>query len=85
MEKKKQQYTLYHQIHMHAYDFLLTIFFSQMIQQLYDYADECGGALPTPTYFILDEFANIGKYQILIRKYQHLEVEKSHLALFYKT
>ena len=44
-----------------AYDFLLTIFFSQMIQQLYDYADECGGALPVPTYFILDEFANIGK------------------------
>jgi len=44
-----------------AYDFLLTIFFSQMIQQLYDYADECGGALPIPTYFILDEFANIGK------------------------
>ena len=68
-----------------AYDFLLTIFFSQMIQQLYDYADECGGALPTPTYFILDEFANIGKIPDLIRKYQHLEVEKSHLALFYKT
>ena len=44
-----------------AYDFLLTIFFSQMIQQLYDFADENGGALPTPTYFILDEFANIGK------------------------
>jgi len=44
-----------------AYDFLLTIFFSQMIQQLYDYADENGGALPVPTYFILDEFANIGK------------------------
>ncbi len=44
-----------------AYDFLLTIFFSQMIQQLYDFADENGGALPIPTYFILDEFANIGK------------------------
>ncbi len=44
-----------------AYDFLLTIFFSQMIQQLYDYADEKGGALPIPTYFILDEFANIGQ------------------------
>ena len=44
-----------------AYDFLLTIFFSQMIQQLYDYADQNGGALKTPTYFILDEFANIGK------------------------
>ena len=44
-----------------AYDFLLTIFFAQMIQQLYDYADENGGTLPVPTYFILDEFANIGK------------------------
>lgn len=44
-----------------AYDFLLTIFFSQMIQQLYDYADMSGGQLPIPTYFILDEFANIGQ------------------------
>ena len=43
-----------------AYDFLLTIFFSQMIQQMYDFADKNGGALPVPTYFILDEFANIG-------------------------
>ena len=43
-----------------AYDFLLTIFFSQMIQQLYDFADNCGGSLPVPTFFILDEFANIG-------------------------
>lgn len=44
-----------------AYDFLLTIFFSQMIQQLYDFADANGGELPVPTYFILDEFANIGQ------------------------
>ena len=44
-----------------AYDFLLTIFFSQMIQRLYDYADIKGGSLPQPTYFILDEFANIGR------------------------
>ena len=44
-----------------AYDFLLTIFFSQMIQQLYDFADNNGGALRVPTYFILDEFANIGR------------------------
>ena len=44
-----------------AYDFLLTIFFSQMIQRLYDFADVNGGALPEPTYFILDEFANIGR------------------------
>ena len=44
-----------------AYDFLLTIFFSQMIQRLYDFADLNGGSLPQPAYFILDEFANIGK------------------------
>ena len=44
-----------------AYDFLLTIFFAQMIQQLYNFADDNGGKLKVPTYFILDEFANIGK------------------------
>lgn len=44
-----------------AYDFLLTIFFSQMIQQLYDFADKHGGKLAMPTFFILDEFANIGQ------------------------
>ena len=44
-----------------AYDFLLTIFFSQMIQRLYDYADKNGGSLDVPTFFILDEFANIGR------------------------
>ena len=37
------------------------IFFSQMIQQLYDYADKAGGKLPEKTFFILDEFANIGQ------------------------
>ncbi len=44
-----------------AYNFLLTIFFAQMIQQLFNYADENGGKLKTRTYFILDEFANIGQ------------------------
>ena len=43
-----------------AYDFLLTIFFAQMIQQLYDFADQNGGKLSVQTFFILDEFANIG-------------------------
>jgi len=32
-----------------------------MIQQLYDYADNNGGQLDIPTYFFLDEFANIGQ------------------------
>ena len=58
--KKTAVYVISSDTHT-AYDFLLTIFFSQMIQQLYNYADENGGKLKVPTYFILDEFANIGK------------------------
>ena len=58
--KKTAVYVISSDTHT-AYDFLLTIFFSQMIQQLYNYADDNGGALKIPTYFILDEFANIGK------------------------
>ncbi len=59
-KKKTAVYVISSDTHT-AYDFLLTIFFSQMIQQLYDFADKNGGGLPVPTYFILDEFANIGK------------------------
>ena len=58
--KKTAVYVISSDTHT-AYDFLLTIFFSQMIQQLYNYADDNGGELKVPTYFILDEFANIGK------------------------
>ena len=58
--KKTAVYVISSDTHT-AYDFLLTIFFSQMIQQLYDYADLNGGALKEQTFFILDEFANIGK------------------------
>ena len=59
-KKKTAVYVISSDTHT-AYDFLLTIFFSQMIQQLYDYADSAGGRLPERTFFILDEFANIGK------------------------
>ncbi len=58
--KKTAVYVISSDTHT-AYDFLLTIFFSQMIQQLYDHADKNGGALKEQTFFILDEFANIGK------------------------
>jgi type IV secretion system protein VirD4 len=58
--KKTAVYVISSDTHT-AYDFLLTIFFAQMIQQLYNYADENGGKLKTPVFFILDEFANIGK------------------------
>ena len=59
-KKKTVLYVISSDTHS-AYDFLLTIFFSQMIQRLYDSADKNGGTLDLPTYFILDEFANIGK------------------------
>ena len=65
--KKTAVYVISSDTHT-AYDFLLTIFFSQMIQQLYDYADQNGGALKTPTYCILDEFANIGKIPDFYKK-----------------
>jgi type IV secretion system protein VirD4 len=58
--KKTALYVISSDTHT-AYDFLLTIFFSQLIQQLYNFADDNGGKLKVPTYFILDEFANIGK------------------------
>ena len=58
--KKTAVYVISSDTHT-AYDFLLTIFFAQMIQQLYDFADLSGGRLPIPTFFILDEFANIGQ------------------------
>ncbi len=58
--KKTAVYVISSDTHT-AYDFLLTIFFSQMIQQLYNYADLNGGRLKVPVYFILDEFANIGR------------------------
>ncbi|MBP3255392.1 MAG: type IV secretory system conjugative DNA transfer family protein [Clostridia bacterium] len=58
--KKTAVYVISSDTHT-AYDFLLTIFFSQMIQQLYNYADLNGGRLQVPVFFILDEFANIGR------------------------
>lgn len=45
-----------------TYDFLMTIFFAQLIQQLYDLADRNRNQkLEVMTCFILDEFANIGR------------------------
>lgn len=44
-----------------TYNFIMNVFFSQMLDRLYDYADTNGGKLPTPLFLILDEFANIGR------------------------
>ena len=59
--KKTALYVISSDTHT-AYNFLLTIFFSQMIQHLYNYADKNpNGELRVPVFFILDEFANIGQ------------------------
>lgn len=45
-----------------TYDFILTMFFSQLLQELYAHADQQQDQkLKVPVYFILDEFANIGQ------------------------
>ena len=50
--KKTAVYVISSDTHT-AYDFLLTIFFSQMIQQLYNFADDNGGRLKCQHIFIL--------------------------------
>ncbi len=44
-----------------TYNYILTIFYAQLLQRLYNIADKNGGALKEPVYLLLDEFANIGK------------------------
>lgn len=66
-QKKTAVYVISPDTHS-TYDFLLTIFFAQMMQQLYECADENGGALDVPVFFFLDEFANIGKIPDFERK-----------------
>lgn len=44
-----------------TYNYILTIFYGQLLQRLYAQADRNGGALQEQVYLLLDEFANIGK------------------------
>ncbi|MEG1705217.1 MAG: type IV secretory system conjugative DNA transfer family protein [Clostridia bacterium] len=44
-----------------TYNYILTIFYGQLLQRLYSQADRNGGTLNNPVYLLLDEFANIGK------------------------
>lgn len=44
-----------------TYDFVSTMFFSQMLQKLFLQADNNGGTLNNQVYFLLDEFSNIGQ------------------------
>ena len=51
-KKKTVVYVISSDTHT-AYDFLLTIFFSQMIQQLYDYADNAGRRIANTNLFYI--------------------------------
>lgn len=43
-----------------SFNFLVSILYTQMFQQLFRVADdEYGGALPMPVHFLMDEFANV--------------------------
>lgn len=43
-----------------SFNFLVSILYTQMFQQLFRVADdEYGGALPVPVHFLMDEFANV--------------------------
>jgi len=44
-----------------TYDFVSSMFFSQLFQTLYAEADKNGGELDIPVVCLLDEFSNIGK------------------------
>ncbi|MCX8075202.1 MAG: type IV secretory system conjugative DNA transfer family protein [Clostridia bacterium] len=44
-----------------TYNYILTIFYGQLLQRLYAQADRNGGRLNQSVYLLLDEFANIGK------------------------
>lgn len=59
-EKKTAIYVISPDSHS-TYNYILTIFYGQLLQRLYAQADRNGGALKQPTYLLLDEFANIGK------------------------
>ena len=43
-----------------SFNFLVSILYTQLFQQLFKVADqECGGCLPVPVHFMMDEFANV--------------------------
>jgi type IV secretion system protein VirD4 len=59
-EKKTAIYVISPDSHT-TYNYILTIFYGQLLQRLYALADRNGGSLNQPVYLLLDEFANIGK------------------------
>ena len=42
-----------------SFNFLVSMLYTQLFQQLFKVADGGGGALPVPVHFMMDEFANV--------------------------
>ncbi|MBO4355296.1 MAG: type IV secretory system conjugative DNA transfer family protein, partial [Clostridia bacterium] len=42
-----------------SFNFLVSILYTQLFQQLFKVADKDGGCLPIPVHFMMDEFANV--------------------------
>lgn len=51
-----------------AYDYILTVFFGQLLQRLFSDAAKLNGTLPQQVYLLLDEFANIGQIPAFDKK-----------------
>lgn len=51
-----------------TYDYILTVFFGQLLQRLFSDAGKLNGTLPQPVYLLLDEFANIGQIPAFDKK-----------------
>lgn len=59
-EKKMATFVITPDSHS-AFNFIPTMFFGQVLQRLYFKADQNGGKLDVPVFFLLDEFANTGQ------------------------
>jgi len=64
-----------------TYDFIMNIFFSQLFQRIYAFADTQGGALPIPLFLILDEFANIGRIPNFEKILSTCRSKKLHISI----
>ncbi len=51
-----------------TYDYILTVFFGQLLQRLFSDAGKLNGTLKQPVYLLLDEFANIGQIPAFDKK-----------------
>jgi type IV secretion system protein VirD4 len=79
-ERKSVVYVITPESH-NTYDFLMTIFFSQLFQRLYEFGDRNGGKLPVPIFFVLDEFANIGRIPNFERVISTCRSKRLHISV----